>query len=189
MVTRIPGRIGGLDRPLSREEREAHDAARAFQSALRKELLTRYRDPESRAGRLAAGYADRVIVRGVRAQEAMRHIEHLVRRSRTFRAALDEALAANETIWITIGHGGGYSRATIGAGDERIWINLDQGDLLDLLIHECGHALAKLPDGEQGEVGPNQRFQAIVKREMEEGGAMLGYGLEVRPRKGPVLGG
>ena len=171
----------GRDSDLSRQARE-------FQAVLRREFLDHH-EPAKKDGRVATGFDDQIMISGIRAAEAMRHLHELVRLSPTFRSVLQKALADLDTLWITIGHGGGNSRSTIGARDEKIYINLDQGDLLDLLIHECGHALAKLEDGPLGGFGANQRFQAVVKREMEAGGGgVKAYGTEVRPdAKRPAL--
>lgn len=172
-------------RPTDRVDDDDRDQARAFQQALRREYIdhniTRRKSRDS-----VAGFEDRVIVSGERAMEALGHLERLVRLSPTFRRVMERSLDQSDTVWIRIGRGGGYSFSTIGAGDEKVYINLDQGDLLDLLIHECGHALAKLEDGPLGGFGPNQRFQAVVKREMEmAAGGVKAYGTEVRSERKP----
>ncbi|MGP9820219.1 hypothetical protein ACTZWW_09400 [Salinarimonas sp. NSM] len=173
-------------RPGDRQDVDEREAARAFQQALRREYIDEH-VARRRARDAAVGFDERVIVSGECAAEALAHLERLHRVSPTFRGVLDAALARNETVWIRIGRGGGYSWATIGAQDEKVYIDLSQGDLLDLLIHECGHALAKLEDGPLGGFGPNQRFQAVIKREMEMADAAVKpYGREVRQEPGPV---
>ncbi|GGK25505.1 hypothetical protein [Salinarimonas ramus] len=180
-----PTGVDGV-RPGDRQDIDEREAARAFQQALRHEYLDHHL-VKRRARDVVVGFEERVIVSGERAAETMSYLEDLVRISPTFRGVMDASLAQNDTIWIRVGWGGGYSWATIGAQDEKVYINLEQGDLLDLLIHECGHALAKLEDGPLGGFGPNQRFQAVVKREMEMAGAELkAYGLEVRQEPGPM---
>lgn len=172
-------------RPADREDMDERAAARAFQAALRREYID-HQVVEKRSRRAAVGFGERVIVSGEAASEALAHLERLHRLSPTFRGVLDAALARSETLWIVIGRGAGVSWATIGAQDEKVSIDIDQGDLLDLLIHECGHALAKLEDGPLGGFGPNQRFQAVVKREMDmAAGGVKPYGTEVRPPPGP----
>ncbi|SRR6056297_532975 len=173
----------------SRRESDLEDKSREFQAALRREYLTHH-DTEAAEARVARGFDDQIIISGERARECMSYLHRLVRLSPTFRGVLNKALADYDTLWITIGHGGGNSRSTIGARDEKIYINLEQGDLMDLLIHECGHALAKLEDGPLGGFGPNQRFQAVIKRELDMGsGGVKAYGTEVRPNapSGPRL--
>jgi hypothetical protein len=183
-------RIGGPTpaepvRPGGRQDVDEREEARAFQQALRREYID-HAIGERKARDAVVGFGERVIVSGVQAADALAHLERLHRYSPTFRGVLDTAFAENDTIWIRIGWGGGYSWSTIGANDEKVYINLEQGDLLDLLIHECGHALAKLDDGPLGGFGPNQRFQAVVKREMDlAAGGVKPYGAEVRPRSRP----
>ena len=171
-MVKIPRNTQGTPgiRPARPSGREAdiQQKSREFQAALRREYLLQH-DPEEEAGRVASGYNDQVMVSGERARECMANIHELARLSPTFRGVLNKALADLDTLWITIGRGGGNSRSTIGARDEKIYINLEQGDLMDLLIHECGHALAKLEDGPLGGFGPNQRFQAVIKRELDMG--------------------
>ena len=172
-------------RPADREDADAREAARAFQAALRREFID-HAVGERRTRSAVVGFEERVIVSGEHAADALAHLERLHRFSPTFRGVLDTAFAQNDTIWIRIGWGGGYSWSTIGAMDEKVYINLEQGDLVDLLIHECGHALAKLDDGPLGGFGPNQRFQAVVKREMDmAAGGVKPYGAEVRQRGRP----
>lgn len=142
-------------RPVDREDADHREAARAFQQALRREYID-HAIGARRSRRAAAGFAERVIVSGEQAADALAHLERLHRLSPTFRGVLEKALAENDTIWIRIGRGGGPSWSTIGARDEKVYVNLEQGDLVDLLIHECGHALAKLDDGPLGGFGPNQ---------------------------------
>lgn len=195
-MVKIPRSIQGTPaiRPVTPSGREAdlQQQSREFQAALRREYLE-YHDPENESGRVASGFDDQIMVSGERARECMAYIHELVRMSPTFRGVLNKALADFDTLWITIGRGGGNSRSTIGAKDEKIYINLEQGDLMDLLIHECGHALAKLEDGPLGGFGPNQRFQAVIKRELDMGrGGVQAYGTEVDPqdrRAGPPGGG
>jgi hypothetical protein len=167
---------------------DPHDRARMqerdFQRTMRQEYLKVHHGERSR-GRSATGFGGRFICSGPRAADAMRFVQDLHRGSPTFRRALDESLRNADTVWITLGYGGGNSRSTIGARDEKIYINLNQGDLFDLVLHECGHALAKLPDGPLGGVGPNQRFQAQVKRELEKAGGLQAYGYEVKPHEAP----
>lgn len=181
MDTKGPSRIDRTSpvQPVGRDA-DLRGQAREFQAALRREYLDRHK-PQTSRGKVAASFDDRIVVTGERAQEAMGCLHDLMRLSPTFRAVLDKTLAEDGSVWIRIGRGGGYSRSTLGAGDEKVYINLDQGDLRDLLIHECGHALAKLEDGPLGGFGPNQRFQAIVKREIDQGGGERAYGTEVRP--------
>ncbi|WP_372421586.1 hypothetical protein [Salinarimonas chemoclinalis] len=168
-----------------RRDVDEREAARAFQQALRREYIDEH-VARRRTRDAVVGFEERVIVSGERAAEALEQIQRLHRVSPTFRGVLDAALARDETVWIRIGRGG-YSWATLDAHDEKVYVDLDQGDLLDLLVHECGHALAKLEDGPLGGFGPNQRFQAVVKREMEMANAEVKpYGLEVRQQPGPV---
>lgn len=189
MDTKRPDRVGETRSPEALDPVvDLRKQGREFQSTLRDEFLRRHR-PEQSGGRVATAFGGRIIAQGPRAAEAIRHLLDLHRRSPSFRRALDSSLAQHDTVWITLGYGGGHSRATIGAADERVYINLRQGDLFDLLLHECGHALAKLPDGRPGEIGPNQRFQAQVKRELEMAGGMVGYGYEVRPHPPRTRGG
>lgn len=172
--------------PVARTKREEdfERRAREFQAVMRREYREHHAPAQER-GEMATGFDERVLVSGARAAEAMACLEELARLSPTFRRVLEKALADLDTLWIRIGHGGGPSRSTIGARDEKIWINLDQGDLRDLIIHECGHALAKLEDGPLGGFGPNQRFQAVVKRELDLGrGGVKPYGTEVEPNPG-----
>ncbi|HSP23828.1 MAG TPA: hypothetical protein VLQ65_01510 [Saliniramus sp.] len=167
----------------AKRDSDLREQAREFQAALRREFLD-YHEPAKEEGKVAAGFDDQIMISGVRAREAMGYLHELVRLSPTFRGVLKKALADLDTLWITIGYGGGNSRSTIGAKDEKIYINLQQGDLLDLLIHECGHGLAKLEDGPLGGFGPNQRFQAVIKRELDMGrGGVKAYGTEVRPNR------
>ncbi len=185
-MAKVPKRVGtpGV-KPVTpaRRDSDLRDQAREFQAALRREFLD-YHEPAKAEGTVAAGFDDQIMISGTRAREAMGYMHELVRLSPTFRGVLRKALADLDTLWITIGHGGGNSRSTIGARDEKIYINLEQGDLLDLLIHECGHALAKLEDGPLGGFGPNQRFQAVIKRELDMGrGGVKAYGTEVRPNE------
>lgn len=176
-----PSRVAPSAR--TREEKDFERKAREFQAILRREYREQHA-PAKKRGEMAVGFEERVLISGERAGEAMRHLEELVRLSPTFRGVMHKALAALDTLWIRIGRGGGNSRSTIGARDEKIWINLEQGDLRDLLIHECGHALAKLEDGPLGGFGPNQRFQAVVKRELDLGrGGVKAYGTEVIPNE------
>jgi len=171
--------------PVTPAKRDAdlREQAREFQATLRREFLD-YHEPAKEEGKVAAGFDDQIMISGPRAREAMSYLHELVRLSPTFRGVLQKALADLDTLWITIGYGGGNSRSTIGAKDEKIYINLKQGDLLDLLIHECGHGLAKLEDGPLGGFGPNQRFQAVIKRELDMGrGGVKAYGTEVRPNR------
>lgn len=165
----------------ARRDSDLRDQTREFQATLRREFLDHH-EPAKQEGKVASGFDDQIMISGTRAREAMGYLNELVRLSPTFRGVLQKALADLDTLWITIGHGGGNSRSTIGARDEKIYINLQQGDLLDLLIHECGHALAKLEDGPLGGFGANQRFQAVIKRELDMGrGGIKAYGTEVRP--------
>lgn len=170
-------------RPAGREEVDERAAARAFQEALRREYIDHHVE-RRRAPDVAVGFSERIIVSGERAAEALAHLERLARVSPTFRGVLERALAQSDTVWFRIGRGEGVSWSTVGAGDEKVYVDLDQGDLLDLLIHECGHALAKLDDGPLGGFGPNQRFQAMVKREADmAAGGVKPYGAEVRPER------
>lgn len=170
-----------------RREQDEREAARQFQAALRREYIDHHLGERAGEGRahgrdVAVGFEERVIVSGERAAETLVALERLARFSPTFRGVLETSFSRSDTLWVVIGRGGGFSRATIGAGDEKVYINLDQGDLVDLLIHECGHALAKLVDGPLGGFGANQRFQAMVKREMDMAqGGVKAYGTEVRP--------
>jgi hypothetical protein len=183
-----PRRVGTpATQPVTPAKRDAdlREQTREFQATLRREFLD-YHEPAKQEGKVASGFDDQIMISGTRAREAMGHLNELVRLSPTFRGVLKKALSNLDTLWITIGHGGGNSRSTIGARDEKIYINLQQGDLLDLLIHECGHALAKLEDGPLGGFGANQRFQAVIKRELDMGrGGVKAYGTEVRPNPKP----
>lgn len=184
-----PRRVGTpATQPVTPAKRDAdlREQTREFQATLRREFLD-YHEPAKQEGKVASGFDDQIMISGTRAREAMGHLNELVRLSPTFRGVLQKALSNLDTLWITIGHGGGNSRSTIGARDEKIYINLQQGDLLDLLIHECGHALAKLEDGPLGGFGANQRFQAVIKRELDMGrGGVKAYGTEVRPNPMPL---
>jgi len=159
-----PRRVGTpATQPVTPAKRDAdlREQTREFQATLRREFLD-YHEPAKQEGKVASGFDDQIMISGTRAREAMGHLNELV-------------------------HGGGNSRSTIGARDEKIYINLQQGDLLDLLIHECGHALAKLEDGPLGGFGANQRFQAVIKRELDMGrGGVKAYGTEVRPNPKPA---
>lgn len=182
--------VGGVQptRELEDPAARLREDGRAFQAEYRRAFIQRHK-PETSRGRVAVGFDGRIIVSGVRAEEALGHLNDLVRLSPTFRGVLEKSLADNDTVWITIGYGGGNSRSTIGARDEKVYINLAQGDLRDLIIHECGHALAKLKDGPLGGFGPNQRFQAVVKREIDEHTGVQAYGTEVRQTNhGPPRG-
>lgn len=178
--TNRTSRVGGPRpaEPTSPAE-EWRRKGREFQQEIRQEYL-KWNRPERSRGRSASAFGGRIIAQGPRAQEAVRCIEDLARRSPTFRKALNKCLQDNDTLWITLGYGGGNSFATMGARDERMYVNLSQGDLFDLVLHECGHALAKLPDGPLGGIGPNQLFQAQVKRELEQTGGVKAYGTEVK---------
>jgi hypothetical protein len=184
-----PRRVGTpATQPVTPAKRDAdlREQTREFQATLRREFLD-YHEPAKQEGKVASGFDDQIMISGTRAREAMGYLNELVRLSPTFRGVLKKALSNLDTLWITIGHGGGNSRSTIGARDEKIYINLQQGDLLDLRIHECGHALAKLEDGPLGGFGANQRFQAVIKRELDMGrGGIKAYGTEVRPNPKPA---
>ncbi|MCG6122206.1 MAG: hypothetical protein MEP57_05800 [Microvirga sp.] len=174
-----PQRVGPIAR--TREEKDFERRAREFQAILRREYREHNEAAQER-GELAVAFDERVLISGERASEAVGVLEELFRLSPTFRSVVEKAFSELDTLWIVIGRGGGPSRSTIGARDEKIWINLDQGDLRDLIIHECGHALAKLEDGPLGGFGPNQRFQAVIKRELDLGrGGIKPYGAEVEP--------
>lgn len=180
------GRVGPVapTRDGGRRAEDERESARLFQAALRREYIAHHTGGgETRQRDVAVGFDERVIVSGERADEALVALERLARHSPTFRGVLEASFAQADTLWVVIGRGNGFSRATIGAGDEKVVINLDQGELVDLLIHECGHALAKLDDGPLGGFGANQRFQAQVKREMDMAqGGVKPYGTEVRPQ-------
>jgi hypothetical protein len=137
---------------------QARMQERDFQRTLRQEYLKVHQGERSR-GRAATGFGGRIICSGPRAADAMRFVQDLHRGSPTFRRALDESLRNADTVWITLGYGGGNSRSTIGARDEKIYINLAQGDLFDLVLHGAGMRWPSCPTGRSVAWAPTSAFR------------------------------
>jgi hypothetical protein len=157
---------------------DAQKTARVFTQVFNQELHAWLKE-QARSGQALPLWNGQVIAYGLHPEQAAKAMERLVRDSMTFRATAHAFLGRGGTAALLVGRGGGNSRSTFGLENENVYINRDQGSLLDLVCHEFGHAFGGFPDGAQGEIGPNQRFQAQVKYEMNGSYTLKPYGTEV----------
>lgn len=126
------------------------------------------------------------VVVGPRAQAVARSLDFLNGRSRTFRGWIERSRRKGRRFMVRTTGGDADSFASLppedGARTETVLLNLTQAmgtrhGIAGLVAHEFGHAAGGLKDGAVGQVGPNQRAEALVLAEAGLGdGSVYRYG-------------
>lgn len=126
------------------------------------------------------------VVVGPRAGQVARSLDYLNARSRTFRSWIERSRRMGRRFMVRTTGGDADSFASLPPGDEArtetVMLNLTQAmgtrhGVIGLVAHEFGHAAGGLRDGAIGQVGPNQRAEALVLAEAGLGdGSVYRYG-------------
>jgi hypothetical protein len=126
------------------------------------------------------------VVVGPRANAVARSLDYLNARSRTFRGWIERSRRKGRRFMVRTTGGDADSFASLppqdGARTETVLLNLTQAmgtrhGIAGLVAHEFGHAAGGLKDGAVGQVGPNQRAEALVLAEAGLGdGSVYRYG-------------